>query len=142
MLNIPNLRTKAYEEALKKYLTLVIKESKIAGLILYGSLARGFEKPYPESDIDVLVVAEGIPKDLFERRMMTLKFKEDCPLIEDMWITPEEFIDAVRGGWGLILDALEDGIIIYDKYGIIANAKNIVRSSFKRVGRIWILKTS
>ncbi|MEM2240421.1 MAG: nucleotidyltransferase domain-containing protein, partial [Candidatus Bathyarchaeia archaeon] len=109
--------------------------------ILYGSLAKGLEKPYPESDIDVLVVAGNIPKDLFERRMMALKIKEDCLLIEDIWITPEELIDAVRGGWGLILDALEDGVVIYDRNGTIAEAKNILKSNYKRLGRIWILKT-
>lgn len=75
MLNLPKLRAKAYEEALKKYLTLVLRDGKATGLILYGSLAKGLEKPYPESDIDVLVVAENIPKDLFERRMMALKIK-------------------------------------------------------------------
>ncbi|MEM3547107.1 MAG: nucleotidyltransferase domain-containing protein [Candidatus Bathyarchaeia archaeon] len=141
MLNLPKLRAKAYEEALKKYLTLVLRDGRAAGLILYGSLAKGLEKPYPESDIDVLVVAESIPKDLFERRMMALKIKEDCLLIEDIWITPEELIDAVRGGWGLILDALEDGIVIYDRNGTIAEAKNILKSNYKRLGRIWILKT-
>lgn len=141
MLNLPKLRVKAYEEALRKYLALVLRDGKVTGLILFGSLAKGLEKPYPESDIDILVVAENIPKDLFERRMMALKIKEGCPLIEDIWITPEELIDAVRGGWGLILDALEDGIVIYDRNGIIAEAKNILKSNFKRLGRIWILKT-
>ncbi|MEM4976782.1 MAG: nucleotidyltransferase domain-containing protein [Desulfurococcaceae archaeon] len=141
MLNLPKLRAKAYEEVLKKYLTLVLRDGRAAGLILYGSLAKGLEKPYPESDIDVLVVAGNIPKDLFERRMMALKIKEDCLLIEDIWITPEELIDAVRGGWGLILDALEDGVVIYDRNGTIAEAKNILKLNYKRLGRIWILKT-
>ena len=63
-------------------------------------LAKGLEKPYPESDIDILVIAEGIPKDLFERRIMVSKLKENYPLIEDIWITPEELIDGIKGGWG------------------------------------------
>jgi len=140
LLNIPNLKAKPYDGILKKYISLVVKNEKVTGIVLFGSLAKGLEKPYPESDIDILVIAEGIPKDLFERRIMVSKLKGNYPLIEDIWITPEELIDGIKGGWGLLLDALEDGIVIYDRHGIISEAKSIIKSNFKRIGRIWILK--
>lgn len=139
MLKIPKLRIKTYEDILKKYVKLILKDAKVVGLILHGSLARGLEKPYPESDIDLIVVAEGIPKDIFERKLMASKIKQGEALIEDLWVTPEELIEGVKGGWGVILDALADGVVMYDRIGVIAEAKKIVKSSFKRVGRVWVL---
>ena len=111
-------------------------------MILYGSLARGLEKPFPESDIDLIVVARELPEDLFERRLMATRIKKGESLVEDLWMTPEELIDGVRGGWGVLLDALDDGIVIYDKLGVISEAKRILRTLFRRIGRIWVLSKS
>lgn len=41
-----------------------------------------------------------------------------------------------------MLDALDDGIVIYDKLGVISEAKRILRTLFKRIGRIWVLSKS
>jgi len=142
LLKIPELRSRAYREVLERYVKRVLKDERVVGLILYGSLARGLEKPFPESDIDLIVVARELPEDLFERRLMATRIKEGESLVEDLWISPEELIDGVRGGWGVLLDALDDGIVIYDKLGVISEAKRILRTLFKRIGRIWVLSKS
>ncbi|RLI23711.1 hypothetical protein DRO57_08395 [Candidatus Bathyarchaeota archaeon] len=98
MLKIPELRNQAYREVLERYVKRVLKDERVVGLILYGSLARGLEKPFPESDIDLIVVARELPEDLFERRLMATRIKEGESLVEDLWISPEELIDGVRGG--------------------------------------------
>lgn len=142
MLKIPELRNRAYREILERCVKHLLKDERVVGLILYGSLARGLEKPFPESDIDLIVVARNLPEDLFERRRMATKIKRGESLVEDLWMTPEELIDGVRGGWGVVLDALEDGIVIYDRLGVISEAKRLLRSLFKRIGRIWVLNRS
>ena len=38
-----------------------------------------------------------------------------------------------------MLDALEDGIVIYDKLGVISEAKRILRTLSRRIGRVWVL---
>lgn len=139
MLRIPELRNAAYREVLERYVRLVLNDGRVVGLILFGSLARGLERPFPESDIDVIVVARGLPKDLFERRCMATRIKKGETLVEDIWITPEELIEGVRGGWGVLLDALEDGVVIYDKLGVVSEAKSLLKTLFKRLGRVWVL---
>lgn len=109
MLRLPELRVKAYKDSLERYVRLVLKEAGVVGLILHGSLAKGLEKPYPESDIDLIVVAEGIPKDLFERRMMASRIKGDGSLVEDIWITLRSSWKELEEAGGVVLDALADG---------------------------------
>ena len=128
MLKIPELRSRAYREVLERYVKRVLKDERVVGLILYGSLARGLEKPFPESDIDLIVVARELPEDLFERRLMATRIKRGESLVEDLWMTPEELIDA-----------LEDGIVIYDKLGVVSEARRLLRTLFRRIGRIWVL---
>jgi len=128
LLKIPELRSRAYREVLERYVKRVLKDERVVGLILYGSLARGLEKPFPESDIDLIVVARELPEDLFERRLMATRIKRGESLVEDLWMTPEELIDA-----------LEDGIVIYDKLGVVSEARRLLRTLFRRIGRIWVL---
>lgn len=138
-MKIPRVRNKAYKEVLERYVRLLLKDEKVVGLVLFGSLARGLEKPFPESDIDVIVVARDLPEDLFERRRMATRVKKGETLVEDIWITPEELIEGVEGGWGVLLDALEDGIVLYDKLGVISEAKRLLKTLFRRIGRVWVL---
>ncbi|MCY0868619.1 MAG: hypothetical protein OWQ48_05270 [Desulfurococcus sp.] len=43
----------------------------------------------------------------------------------------------MEGGWGVILDALADGIIMYDKEGLLMKAREIVMKKYQRIGREW-----
>jgi hypothetical protein len=85
-------------------------------------------------------VARELPSNIVERRFMALKFKREPMAVEDIWLTPRELLDGIEGGWGLILDAISDGIIIYDPEGMLRNAKEIVNKKYRRIGRIWLLK--
>ncbi len=140
MLNYPKLRDPRYQEVLVKYVERIIENNRVLGIVLYGSMARGMEKPYPESDIDLLIIAENLHANPCYRRLEVLKYKEDLPFIEDLWLTPKELIDAIKGGWGVILDALADGVVIYDKEGIIEKARQLLQKLHARIGRVWRLK--
>lgn len=138
-MTIPKLRRREYQEHLNKFIERIISRADVVGILIFGSVARGLEKPFPESDIDVLVIARDIPQNLYERRIKNLKYKEGAETVEDIWLTPKELLDGIDGGWGVLLDAIADGIIVYDKEGILRTARKIVHKKFKRVGRIWIL---
>lgn len=43
----------------------------------------------------------------------------------------------MNGGWGVILDALADGVIVYDKKGLLRRARELVKEKYQRIGRIW-----
>ena len=124
---------------LEEFLKKVLNEGNVMGILLFGSLSKGMARPYPESNIDLIIIADNLEPDIFERRMSKLKLKERPMAIEDLWLTEEELINGIRGGWGLLLDALSDGIPLYDPKGILKKAKRMVEEKYERMGRIWIL---
>jgi predicted nucleotidyltransferase len=134
------VRDKKYLHDIKKYLSNVLEDKNVIGVLLFGSVSKGTAKPYPESDIDLLIIAKELPSNIAERRFMALKFKKEPMAIEDIWLTPKELIDGIEGGWGLVLDALSDGIIIHDPEKLLQNAKEVISKKYKRIGKIWSLK--
>lgn len=47
---------------------------------------------------------------------------------------PKELLNGVDGGWGLLLDALADGKILYDPHGLLKRAKEKVLKKHQRKG--------
>ena len=100
---------------------------KLMSIILFGSMASG--RMRPESDIDLLIVAEKLPESYSERlkllRKMTAGVEEEAiklwrekkiyPLIDPIILTPEEASKIQP----FYLDLLENSIIIYDKDGFM-----------------------
>ncbi len=138
MLNLPRIRSREYREQLNRFIKRILDRGDIVGILVFGSVARGQEKPFPESDIDVLVVATNLPENICERRIRNLEYKVEAESIEDIWLTPRELLEGVEGGWGVLLDALVDGVIIYDREGVLNTARKIVEKKFRRIGRIWV----
>lgn len=132
-------RDRRYLIDLEEYLKALLDNKNIIAVLLFGSLSRGLAKPYPESDIDLLVIARGLPTGFVERRSQALELKKRPMAIEDIWLTPEEFMEAIEGGWGLILDAVADGVPIYGKENLLKTAKSIIDKKYERIGRIWRL---
>lgn len=58
MLTILKLKRREYREHLYRFIHRVLERKDIVGIILFSSIAKGLEKPFSESDIDVLVVAK------------------------------------------------------------------------------------
>ncbi len=105
-----------------------------AGLLLFGSYARG--EASKGSDVDVLVVMRGL-RDLRVRgdvysvlarhvgRPLTLVDVNLADLSrEDLEVTP------------LLLNALYDGIIVYDESGILKKLKSKIYELVKRAGLV------
>lgn len=138
MLNLPELRGK-YREHLENFIRNVLKRPDVVGILLFGSAAKGREKPYPQSDIDVLVIAENLHSNPAKRKLELIGYKKEAEAVEDIWLTPEELLNGVEGGWGTLLDAISDGKVIYDKTGIFKQAKEIIARKHRRIGRIWQL---
>lgn len=99
---------------------------RIRSLLVFGSRARGDYKPW--SDIDVVVVAENLPK---VKRWEILWVGE----VEPRGYTPEEFLEAL---WRLdltALDACDEGRVIYDD-GFWQEARGL----FERVKEFYGLR--
>ena len=109
---------RSVDDIIDRYVRNVRSRIKLHLLIVLGSRARGDYKP--SSDIDVVVVGGDLPKSWWSI------LKE--PLIDPRAYTPEEFLDSIRRLDPTVLDAIAEGVVIYDD-GFLAEAKQV----FERV---------
>jgi predicted nucleotidyltransferase len=141
----------AYTEVLKEQLG----ESLIA-VVLFGSVARG--EATSHSDIDLLVVASGLPEsrlarqlcleradDLLEPRLQALRRQGILTGFSPLLKTPQEAARVTP----LYFDLLQDALILYDREGFFSAVLERLRASFQRLGarrvkrgkiRYWELK--
>jgi hypothetical protein len=131
---------------------------RLKSICLFGSVAKG--RPEPESDVDVLVVAEGLPPDVGgrmsdtsevreairkSRASKTLRASGRSTLISEVFLTPEE----VRRHPPILLDMIDEGIILHDEDGFLEKELETIRKRLKELGarkvitskgHYWILK--
>ncbi|WP_256202660.1 nucleotidyltransferase domain-containing protein [Sulfuracidifex tepidarius] len=77
-------------------------------VILFGSRARGDYTN--ESDIDVLVVSDALPKD--SREGFGILFDPNEPEVEPAAMNTEVFMRKLKNGSTFILEVIEDGKIL------------------------------
>jgi uncharacterized protein len=108
---------------------------RLVSLVVFGSMGRGTARP--DSDLDLLIVADDLPKGRIARveefaaveRALTLclvegrraGFPTEC---SPVFKTPAE----VMAGSPLFLDMVEDAKILYDRDGFFARARWMARS--------------
>jgi len=90
-------------------------------------VARGQAREH--SDIDIIVVASGLP-DL-KRRDVLPPFRKPAR-IQDIWMTPEELEDMTIAKTGFLVDALLEGRVLRDD-GTAAAAREKLIVSLKRL---------
>lgn len=129
---------RAYASVLKKDLG-----KSLVSVVLYGSVARGEATPY--SDIDLLVVADDLPRGRIARlerirgadqridaRLNALRlrgiYSEVCPILS----TPEEAAQ-IRP---LYLDLVNDACILFDRGGFFAEILRRLNTRLKELGSV------
>jgi predicted nucleotidyltransferase len=126
-------RERLKKEAYDKIMRFVeqVKPLKPKLIMLYGSYARG---DYTESsDIDVCVVAEGLPEDIFVRRSLSGLHK--VKNLNPVGFHPDEFLEELKRPNFFLYDVLKEGIVIYDD-GFLEEAKRTMEEEGKRKGII------
>ena len=120
-----------YIKRLLNYIRELNKYVDISGLLLYGSVARG-NPIYHKSDIDIIVISEDFKNynEIFNLRREISRFLPSG--IDSMWMNKNEFEAALLGLSGVILDALYEGIILYDRDGFLENMKQRLLKAIKR----------
>jgi hypothetical protein len=149
-----------YRELADEY-TRAVRElfaDRLVSICFFGSVVRG--EATPESDIDVLVVAKGVPNDVGLRLQETsdiyleLKRSEAYrklrslgrnALVSAIVLTPEE----AKTHPPIMLDMTEDAFMAYDKDGFLERVLDDIRNRLKELGArkvkgekgyYWILK--
>ena len=119
---------------------------RLISLVVFGSVGRG--DPHAESDVDILIVADGLPNGRM-RRVEEFRpvRKALAPRLEEgrragfptecspVFKTRNE----VLAGSPLLLDMVDDAKILYDRDGFFAEALDRLRQRLAGLGarRIW-----
>ncbi len=131
---------------------------RLLSICFFGSVVRG--EATPESDFDVLVVAEKLPKDAGLRVRETVSIHEKLrdsqayrrlrslqrsAFVSDIMLTPDE----VKMHPPILLDLTEDALIVLDKDGFLRSVLDDIRERLNELGArkvkakkgyYWILK--
>jgi predicted nucleotidyltransferase len=115
--------------------------TNLVSVALFGSAARG--EATPNSDIDLLVVCEDLPKGMFKRHALLepirAQLQDD---LERLWkqgiyadFTELIYIrdEANRFHW-VYLDMLEDAVILYDESGFLQSVFERLRKRLVELG--------
>jgi hypothetical protein len=115
-------------------------------LVLYGSRARGTHRD--DSDIDVLVVIETLPRDRAGRHALIRPIKQavdrdhaaargrPAPHLAYIVKTPEEASHHAP----LYLDMTQDAVLVWDRDGFFADVLDRLRRRMAELGsrRVWL----
>jgi predicted nucleotidyltransferase len=116
--------------------------SKLISLIVFGSVARG--KAEMESDVDVLVVADGLPERYSERLVLIRKvlsgvesirmrmWEKDgvYPLIDVIALTPQE----ASINHPFYLDMAGEAVVIFDRGDFMKNKLEVLERKLCEIG--------
>lgn len=109
---------------------------RLISIVLFGSVAR--REARPTSDIDVLLVAEGLPRSLADRRRPFLEAWERVRVARGLphveWNLIVKTPDEARFRSPLYLDIVEDGILILDRQGFFEAVLAGMRARMRELG--------
>ena len=110
--------------------------SRLRSLVLFGSVARG--QATAGSDIDLLVIADGFPRSLLDRRRPLLaewsrvRARRALPAVD--WNLVTKSPDEARFHSPLYLDIVEDGILLIDREGFFQAVLDAMRGRMRELG--------
>ncbi len=129
-----------FRKALNEFLQCILKTKlKIKGILLFGSVATGKARYEPdhESDIDLIIICDDLHKDRRERSKIILELTNGVNYgIQSIWWTAEELEMHVKSKYYLVLDAFDEGIILYDPKQFLQNLKQKLFEDLKAKGVI------
>jgi predicted nucleotidyltransferase len=119
---------------------------RLVSVAVFGSVGRG--TPHPESDLDLLIVADDLPDGRLQRvaefgavevaltpHLAEMRAAGLSPQVSPIFKTPDE---AQRGS-PLFLDMIEDARVLYDRGGFLQETLAQFKARLDRLGgrRIW-----
>lgn len=141
-----------YTQALKVYFG-----DRLMAVVLYGSVARGEQTL--ESDIDLLIVVDGLPRSLRARNRLLVEFEEEfLPALLAPWHRQGMYIDVstkirtpqeAQQLTPFYLDLTEEAIILHEQQQFFQDILDRLRERLAALGaqrqqqgtiRYWKLK--
>jgi len=116
-------------EKIIKYIEKVKTVYRIEGVILFGSRARGNFTPW--SDIDILIIGD-FEDPYLERLRKLLEMTENISdPVEPHPYRLNEALKMLEAGNAIIVDALEEGVVIFDGEGLNLRQKKYLEMKAK-----------
>ena len=118
--NLARVPQKEFISPLRRFMELVVKYygSRLVSAALFGSIARG--DATPSSDIDILLIIEGLPKRVGERQDEVSKIKLQFYGLREHWLLPAPVSlllytpDEAREFHDVYLDMTRHAIVLFD----------------------------
>jgi predicted nucleotidyltransferase len=138
VLNIPSSLQEPFRSALSAAADVWLDElgDRLVSIVLFGSVARGTARP--TSDIDLVVVADGFPRSLADRRRPLLdsweRVRTSRGLPHVLWNLVTKSPGEARFHSPLYLDIVEDGILILDRGGFFEAILARMRQRMRELG--------
>ncbi|MEM0004783.1 MAG: nucleotidyltransferase domain-containing protein [Desulfurococcaceae archaeon] len=124
---------------------------KLVSVVVFGFVARGEARV--DSDVDFLIVAQGLPKSRFKMVELFERAEELVePLVEELWsrgiyldFSPIilDVDEAVRHR-PIYLDMVAEAVIVFDRDGFfkrvldnLAERLKTLGAERKKIGRLW-----
>jgi predicted nucleotidyltransferase len=107
-----NFINRKSNKIVKRFINLIIKKFNLKKIIIFGSFARG--DYHKGSDLDLIIIGEF--KERFIDRIGKIVELNNSDLeIDAMVYTEEEFQKMIKERRPFIEQALEEGIVVYEK---------------------------
>jgi len=107
-----NFINRKSNKIVKRFINLIVNKFNLKKIIIFGSFARG--DYHKGSDLDLIIVGEF--KERFIDRIGKIIELNDSDLeIDTMVYTEEEFQKMIQERRPFIEQALEEGIVVYEK---------------------------
>jgi predicted nucleotidyltransferase len=109
---------------------------RLVSVVLFGSVARGGARP--DSDVDLLLVVEGLPRSLAERRRPLLEAwrrgRERESLQPVQWDLVVKDREEAAHHSPLYLDMVAEGALLHDSDGFFAGVLEEMRARMAELG--------
>jgi predicted nucleotidyltransferase/DNA-binding HxlR family transcriptional regulator len=151
LMNVERIPHHYYAPVIRKYCELVrdVLGERLLSIMLFGSVARGdWDR---NSDIDILIVAEGWEDKPAWVRIKELRRAKEAleesleysealragyyPIVQNYTLSVEE----AKGFNRVYLDAVVDGIILYDKDGFLTGVLQSLRKRLEEMGSVRVM---
>jgi len=109
-----NFINRKSNKIVKRFINLIIKKFNLKKIIIFGSFARG--DYHKGSDLDLVIVGE-FKERFIDRIGKIMELNESDLEIDVMVYTEEEFQKMIKERRPFIEQALDEGIVVYEKKG-------------------------
>jgi predicted nucleotidyltransferase len=110
---------------------LQVYGARLRAVVLFGSVARGTARP--DSDVDVLVVADGLPAGRLRRMEEFAAVEAALAAGADLSPVLRTPAEVDRGSW-LFLDMTRDAVLLFDPDGWMAGRLGRVAAKLRAAG--------